>query len=462
MQSRNQSLDVLRGTAILLMVLCSSIAFGKVLPAWMFHAQTPPPYHVFKPEVPGITWVDLVFPFFLFTMGAAIPLALHKKANQQPFYQIAGQLASRLALLAFFAIFTLHARAWVMDKQATTATQLISIACFGLLFLMYGNWAAFVKKYIAWAIKLLGFAAAIGFLAMYPFAYGSFSLSKSDIIIIVLANMAFFGGLIWYLTRNQPLIRIGLLPFVMAVFLGAKELDSINNVIFNWSPAPWLYQFYYLKYLFIIIPGTLAGDWLLKEHQQAEQIRDMAKKTYIAIAAIATALIVVNLWGLFTRALLLNLIINALGCIVLLVLAKRLKAGKTIKNFVYAGIYLLMLGLFFEAYEGGIKKDYSTYSYYFVCTGLAFFALLSLSIVEKLGCFKGTMNFLAANGKNPMVAYTAGNLFLIPVLKITTLSVYLDAMTTNAFTGFARGLIFTGVVALITIFFTRLKFFWKT
>lgn len=462
MQPRNQSLDVLRGTAILLMVLCSSIAFGKVLPAWMFHAQTPPPYHVFKPEVPGITWVDLVFPFFLFTMGAAIPLALHKKSNQLPFYRIGLQLASRLLLLAFFAIFTLHARAWVMDKQATIFTQFISIAAFGLLFLMYGNWMAFVKKYAAWAIKLLGFAAALTFLYLYPFAYGPFSLTKSDIIIIVLANMAFFGGLIWYFTRNQPLLRVGLLLFIMAVFLGAKEVGSINNMIFNWSPAPWLYQFYYLKYLFIIIPGTLAGDWFLKENPQAEQIRDTAKGTFIWIAVLTFTLIVLNLWGLFSRQLLLNLALNMLGCITLLVLAKRIKTAKTIKNLIYAGIYLLLLGLFFEAYEGGIKKDYSTYSYYFVCSGLAFFALLSLSITEKLGCFKGLMNFLAANGKNPMIAYTAGNLFLIPLLKITTLSVYLDAMNTNAFNGFARGLIFTSIVALITVFFTRLKFFWKT
>jgi hypothetical protein len=71
-------------------------------------------------------------------------------------------------------------------------------------------------------------------------------------------------------------------------------------------------------------------------------------------------------------------------------------------------------------------------------------------------------NFLAANGKNPMIAYTAGNLLLIPLLKITTLSTFLDAMNTSAFIGFARGIIFTGIVALITVLFTRLKFFWKT
>ena len=74
MQQRNQCLDALRGFAILAMVLSSSIAFG-ILPAWMYHAQVPPPYHVYKPEIPGITWVDLVFPFFLFSIGAAIPQA---------------------------------------------------------------------------------------------------------------------------------------------------------------------------------------------------------------------------------------------------------------------------------------------------------------------------------------------------------------------------------------------------
>jgi predicted acyltransferase len=67
MKQRLESLDALRGFAILTMVLSGSIAFGGVLPGWMYHAQVPPPKHVFDPTHPGITWVDLVFPFFLFS-----------------------------------------------------------------------------------------------------------------------------------------------------------------------------------------------------------------------------------------------------------------------------------------------------------------------------------------------------------------------------------------------------------
>ncbi|WP_199117213.1 DUF5009 domain-containing protein [Pedobacter sp. ASV28] len=462
MNKRLNSLDAFRGLAILCMVLSSSIAFGDILPAWMFHAQTPPPTHAFNPAIPGITWVDLVFPFFLFSMGAAIPLALHKKVDELPFYRIFIQLFSRMVLLALFAIFTFHARAWVMEKEPSLITYITSITGFACLFLMYGNWTAFVKKQKAIAIKLFGLLVAIGFLCFYSFSYGKFSLNKSDIIIIVLANMAFFGGLIWYFTRHQPLWRIAILPFVMAVFLASKEEGSINHLLFNWTPVDWLYKFYYLKYLFIIIPGTFAGEWFIKE-SKIKNGKVVPKKVMLSIAVIASALVAINLWGLFSRALEINLLLNLIGCASLLLLSRQVKENSVLINkMVTVGAYLLLLGLFFEAYEGGIKKDYSTYSYYFVCSGLSFLTLLSFSLVEKLGYLKPIIGFLASNGKNPMIAYTAGNLLLIPLLKITTLSGQLDAMNTSAFIGFARGIIFTGIVAMVTVFFTRIKFFWKT
>ncbi|MBP1593213.1 MAG: hypothetical protein H6Q12_231, partial [Bacteroidetes bacterium] len=65
MNKRAYALDALRGYAIISMVLSGAIVFG-ILPGWMYHAQEQPPTHVFNPDLPGITWVDLVFPFFLF------------------------------------------------------------------------------------------------------------------------------------------------------------------------------------------------------------------------------------------------------------------------------------------------------------------------------------------------------------------------------------------------------------
>lgn len=459
---RSQSLDALRGLAMLLMVLSGSIAFGGVLPGWMYHAQIPPPNHVFDATLPGITWVDLVFPFFLFSMGAAFPLALKKKMDTQPLGKTLLQIIQRALLLVFFAIFTLHARAWVMDGSPTAVEHLLSIGCFIVLFLIYTQGKGLVSKRVELIAKIAGFSLAALFLAFYPFKNG-FSLSQSDIIIIVLANMALFGSVIWIFTRNKPLYRIAILPFVMAVFLASKETESWNSLLFNWSPAPWMYKFYYLKYLFIIIPGTFAGEWLAEKNEDLETKSD-SKSTLLLIAAGCFVLLLTNLIGLFERILFINLLVTIAVSVLIIYQAKSLSGSSKskISKFLKAGVYLLLLGLSFEAYEGGIKKDFSTYSYYFVTSGLAFLTLLSLIILEQLGYFASVFRFLGDNGKNPMVTYTAGNLLLIPLLKLTGAQALLDSLNGNAVEGLLRGLIFTGIVALITVLFTRIKFFWKT
>jgi predicted acyltransferase len=133
-----------------------------------------------------------------------------------------------------------------------------------------------------------------------------------------------------------------------------------------------------------------------------------------------------------------------------------------LKKFAETGTYLLLLGLCFEAYEGGIKKDVSTYSYYFVCSGLAFFCLIIFTVLNNLKYSKAIVKYLSLNGQNPMVAYVAGSLIVLPVLSITQLNKYWDGMNQNLFIGTLKGLLFTAVVSIITIFCVKKKWFWKT
>lgn len=434
--NRSNGLDALRGFAILAMVLSSSIAFG-ILPAWMYHAQTPPPSHQFDPSLPGLTWVDLVFPFFLFSMGAAIPLALRKKTST---LKVGAHILQRYLLLVFFAIFTLHAR--------MAGEQWLMIISFVLLCFM------FIRTESRWMLlfKLAAFAAGILFLYLQP----RFDINKSDIIIIVLANMAFFGSALWWLTRRHPLVRVGILPVIAAVFFA----EGWAREVYNWSPIPWMYQFYYLKYLFIIIPGTFAGEWLqipVPEEMSAD------KRRWMTMAGGVLLLVLLNLTGLQERWQLLNLVWSVAIGTWMLVLAGKMQTPVIVwKHFIHAGVYLLWLGLVFDSTQGGIKKDPSNYSYYFVTSGLAFLALTGLCIMERYGRGTGMIRYLAANGKNPMVAYVAGNLLLLPVLKLTGAIGIFSAMEGNVWLGVLRGLLFTGIVSLITIYFVNRKWYWKT
>jgi predicted acyltransferase len=471
--NRNESLDALRGFAILTMILSGAIAYGNVLPAWMFHAQVPPPLHKFDPSIPGITWVDLVFPFFLFSMGAAIPLSLKKHIeNQKGFLFVLWMAVKRFVLLAFFALFTQHMKAWVIAEAPTTTEHLLSLLAFVLLFFQFYENKNEKLKIVFLIAKLVSFAAALFLLWKLPFWSGKgFDFYKSDIIILVLANMALFGTVIYYVTADKPLLRIGLLPFIMAVFLASKEpMDGWAKELFSFNHIgafqfDWLYKFYFLKYLFIIIPGTLAGEMMIAEMKN-EKLEVKNEKvnalTENLLLLISVALVIVNLYGLFTRILFVNLLLSSALCVTALYLLKQAAKENLYKRLANAGTYLLLLGLFFEAYEGGIKKDASTYSYYFVTGGLAFYTLIAFSIMAKRSFLSSVSTYLSLNGKNPMVAYVAGNLVLLPLLQLTQTKTYWDAMHQNFFMGLMKGVVFTAVVSLITIFFVKQKWFWKT
>jgi predicted acyltransferase len=455
---RNDILDALRGIAILLMILSGSIAFGGILPAWMYHAQVPPPLHIFNPALPGITWVDLVFPFFLFSMGVAIPLSIGKWEGKENATAHVWWIAiRRYLLLTWFALFVYHMKAWVMAEQPTAIHYLISIGAFVLFFLELYQPVKDANKKIFVAIRIAAFAVSTYLLFSLPFNKGQgFMLEKSDIIIIVLANMAFFGTVTWWHTRHNPWFRIGILPFIMAIFLGGKMQGSINEFILNATVLPWMYKFYYLKYLFIIIPGTIVGEDMLRQNDEG-----LPKNVHFITGLLLFAIIIVNVCFLYSRMLMVNMGVTIAMLISIFLLLKNYR--NTLAYHLFSlGSYLLLLGLFFESYEGGIKKDSSTFSYYFVTTGLAIYMLSFFYSWQHTSVGAAINRYLATNGKNPMVAYVAGGLLLTPILYLTGGQALMDWMNGNAFTGFLKGVIYTGIISLITFGFTRYKWFWKT
>jgi predicted acyltransferase len=461
MQSRYQQLDALRGYAVFTMILSGSIAFGGVLPGWMYHAQVPPPLHQFNPDLPGITWVDLVFPFFIFCMWAALPLALQKQAAANDTKAVVVIAIRRFLLLGFFALFLEQFKYARISEQPSTGTYLTTLSGFVLLFFAYSKFPRLGPQktmYLNYAAMLIGCLA----LWLLPLNNGEgFRINRSDIIIMVLANMALFGTLTWWFTRNNPLLRWGILPFLMAIFLGAKTQGSWNEWLFQLSPEPAVYKFYFLKYLFIIIPGTMLGEWLLRSNNATQTSSPFKGKTWIGILLLL--LIIVNVTFLYTRSLLFNLVATIALLVIGYILIKKSYNDKSVVfRFFTLGTYCLLLGLTLEAYEGGIKKDASTYSYYFVTSGLAFFGYIVIEAFSTIQWLKPVYAFFCKCGSNPMMAYVSGSLLVLPLLQLTGVYDVLSAMNDNAWLGFLKGLIFTLIACGITIPFTKKGMIWKS
>ena len=260
---RAHALDALRGYAIITMVLSAMEAFS-VLPRWMYHAQVPPPDHVFDPTIYGITWVDIIFPFFLFSMGAAIPLSLGRQhAKGESIMKLTWKTVQRWVKLTFFAIFIIHAFPFMLGYEQEWMRYAMPIFFFILLCLMFMPNPFGLSQYKARAITWSAYLVAVGFMLLQPYAGGApFRLTDSDCIMLILANVSLTGSIIYLLTIGHPLRRLALLPFLIALFMAAHTANSWPALLIHTSWLPWLYLPAYQEYLLIIIPGTVAGEWI--------------------------------------------------------------------------------------------------------------------------------------------------------------------------------------------------------
>ncbi len=459
---RISSIDMIRGIAIVGMILCANIGFNSGLPAWMFHAQTPPPTYAFNPDVAGLTWVDLVFPFFLFPMGAAFPLAMRKRLeNGQSRWAVAGSLVKRWFILTAFALVLGNAYAIGGTSQPAWQVYLFQIAVWAGMFLSLvriqrpgvEGW----RKHLGTAVNLCGIAMLAALAAVMVRWFGiPLDKGRSDIIIMILANVAIWGGLIWMLTKDNMRLRWLIFLFVAAL----KALDSYAPEALNFVPScacvGWFFNWEWLQYLLMVIPGSVVGDMVLKYARSGEKMEFDGKA--VAAGFVALAAVLAQLWGLYTRHVTADLALtSALCCICGMLVPKR----KDIFTMIIAlGFGLLVAGIIFDPIDGGITKDYCNLSYLFTTCGMATLVTAFLLMLEVRFGVRG--QFLAGVGQNPMIAYTVTSFLIGPVLNLIGLLPLLYGLAEGSpFWGVMQGVIITFLMMCATYFFTKVKLFWS-
>src|SRR4051794_40242697 len=97
---RITSIDALRGLVMFTMIYVNDVAgAGKVVPNWMVHFSDR------HKRGSGMTFVDVVFPAFLFIVGMSIPFALRGRlARGEPWWRIGAHVLSRTAALLMLGI----------------------------------------------------------------------------------------------------------------------------------------------------------------------------------------------------------------------------------------------------------------------------------------------------------------------------------------------------------------------
>lgn len=73
--TRIQSIDIFRGITLAVMIFVNDLDGTRNLPWWTFHA---------KAEWDVMTYVDMVFPVFLFLVGMSLPIAINARLRKNP------------------------------------------------------------------------------------------------------------------------------------------------------------------------------------------------------------------------------------------------------------------------------------------------------------------------------------------------------------------------------------------
>ncbi|MBW1654818.1 acyltransferase family protein [Flavobacterium quisquiliarum] len=347
------SLDVFRGLTILLMTIVNNPGdWGNVYPP-LLHAHWN-----------GCTPTDLVFPFFVFIMGVAVPLAMPDKVYDDTTF----------------------------NKILIRSLRML---CLGIFFNFFGKIELFGLDGIPLLIARLAVTIAVGCALM-----GSFSTKLKNIFafgILALYLILAYGGFENYQDVRLPgvLQRIAVVYFVVSLLYlkTSRKTQLITGIVLLFG--------YWAVMTLIPVPGfgeanlergTNLAAWvdsvLLKGHMYHET------KTWDPEGILSTIPSIVNgIIGLF------------IGQILLLGATKINKA----QRMGMIGVGLIFFGLMWDLVFP-INKSIWTSSYVLYTTGLATVCLTALYYIIDIAEYKKGFKLFVIWGVNPMIVFFASQI----------------------------------------------------
>ncbi len=390
-QSRVLSVDIFRGLTMMVMVFVNDLSGVKGLPWWNYHMP---------PGVDGMTYVDMVFPEFLFIVGMAIPLAIQRRLDKgdSPWKLWMHVIFRSLALIVLGIFLANHSE---VDPELTGIHEHV------------------------WS--LIGLVGAILFWNVYPRSdnrQGFYRILKYTGLLIVAVAFAIFR-------RRTPDGQVAWLDFGYWEILGiigqaylATCLLYIPFRKIRWAPVFWLAALTALN-IFTRLPGMLGHDlpfglWPFGEGASAS----------IIMAGVVASMIFLD--KTFARTF----------------------KEKAIWGLGYASV-LFLAGFWLRPL--GLSKNEGTPTWCLYCAGAGVLIMLALYWIADVKHQTRWAIFVKPAGSNTLLTY------LLPYIYYSALGGFLylwvvRAGMDNGLLGLVKSLLFTGIILAWSGLMTKLKF----
>lgn len=342
------SLDVFRGFTILLMTIVNNPGSPKSIYSPLEHASWN-----------GCTPTDLVFPFFIFIMGAAISFAMPtKKLDSATFNKIIVR-SLRIFCLGLFLNFFNKIEVFGLEGIPLLLVRLA--ITFAVAYALLGNFSPKVKMYLVAIIIAILFFLAYSGIKDYQEVRIPGVLQRIGIVYL-------FVAILYTKTtqKTQVLTAIGLLLFYWGLMtlipvpgIGTANFEKGTNL------ASWLDG--------VLLDGHM---WTFTKTWDPEGFLS-------TIPAIASGII---------------------GLLVGQLLNRPLPKMEIVKKMILIGVSITVVGIIWST-AFPINKSIWTSSYVLFTSGLATLSLTFLYYVIEIANYKKWTKFFLIWGVNPMFVF---------------------------------------------------------
>jgi heparan-alpha-glucosaminide N-acetyltransferase len=217
-QDRIHSIDVFRGLTIFTMVFVNDVGKLQGIPWWMRHAPDGKNY---------MTFVDLVFPAFLFIVGMSIPFALSRRlAGGQSPVRVAAHILTRTVSLLIIGLFMVNMSRFDANAAGISKSLWVVLVyvCVVLTWNLYPRRPG-VSGWLCVALRVLGMVGLVSLAAVYRGyeANGTTWMQTSWWGILGLIGWAYLVTSITYsVFRRQPAALVGVLAVLITMWIGDK------------------------------------------------------------------------------------------------------------------------------------------------------------------------------------------------------------------------------------------------
>lgn len=255
--TRVLSLDIYRGLVIVVMTFVNYLSPVKNIPAWARH---------WPENLEGYTFVDVVFPAFLFIVGVAIPFALQRRLDRgDSIAALVGKIFVRSAALVFLGVLTVNAHDYAPEAMLPRAVWFfLTLLCAVAVWVSPPSDATPTRRKIHIAMRIAGIAGLIVLLAVFrghdEEGHVVWIQHEWWGMLGMIGYAYFVASLVWLWLRNNSVAILGVALLLIAWFIGDKH--GVLSFIGQPVRELWNIGFVFGTNAATVLMGVLAGNFL--------------------------------------------------------------------------------------------------------------------------------------------------------------------------------------------------------